>query len=149
MYVEHVARYLEKLSSEQGFAYELGAPASDIAIAEAEDRLGVKFPTQVVSFYGMYNGLRVDEPYTEVLPIERMDYLAPNQLHFATIGTSHMVWFDTSHINVAGQWDIVTTDGYTITYTMASFWSNKLWPWIKKRRAIWEPQPDEIARRTG
>jgi hypothetical protein len=141
MHLDHIAKHLEKRSQAHGLVYILGAPASEIAVADAEQRLITTFPKQVVDFYGAYNGLSVEKPQIEILPIERVEYLNGNPtylLHFASVDHVHKVCFDTSHINEAGQWDIVTTSGYRITFTMASFWSNKLWAWIDKQRAIWE-----------
>lgn len=107
---------------------------------EAEQSLAVVFPSQVRDFYQFYNGLRVEEPHLEILSIEEIRYQKAPLLHFATVNREHQVCFDTSRINEAGQWDIVTADGHRITLTMASFWSNKLWAWIDKRRHIWESE---------
>jgi hypothetical protein len=127
----------------QGLVYTIGAPSSESTIADAEQRLALRFPKQVVDFYTAYNGLRVEEPQIEILTVERLEYLTENSsslLHFATVDHLHKVYFDTSHINVAGQWDIVASSGYRITFTMASFWSNKLWAWIDKQRTIWKDE---------
>jgi hypothetical protein len=102
--------------------------------------LGVSFPAQVKSFYQHHNGLRVDEPQIEILPIECLDFAFPNRLHFATLDSNHHLYFDVSKINDADQWDIVTANGVLVTVTMASFWSNRMWEWIDKRRPIWEEQ---------
>src|SRR5207253_6713959 len=102
----------------------------------------IAFPAQVRAFYRSYNGLRVEDPHVDIRPIEEITYRAPQYLHFATVDHQHLVCFDTSRINEAGQWDIVSTDHYRISFTMASFWSNKLWAWIDKRRHIWESEFD-------
>ncbi len=74
MHLDHIAKLLEKRSQAHGLVYVLGAPAGEIAIADAEQRLITTFPKQVGDFYGAYNGLRVEEPSTEILPIERIEY---------------------------------------------------------------------------
>ena len=78
----------------------------------------------------------------EVLPLARLAFVTSHRLHFAMVDGHHILCFDTSALNVADQWDIVTqASDYRITFTMASFWSNKLWAWIDKRRPIWGPEP--------
>jgi cell wall assembly regulator SMI1 len=143
MHLENVAKHLKNRSEQRRLRYVLGAPVGQEVIAAAEQRLGITLPQQVAQFYGVYNGLSIEEPRVEILALEHVDYLLDNYLHFATIDGTHRVCFDTSHVNEAQQWDIVTTDGYRITFTMASFWSNKLWAWVDKKRTIWEPGNDE------
>jgi hypothetical protein len=41
---------------------------------------------------------------------------------------------------MSNQWDIVASNGYRITFTMASFWTTKIWAWVEKRRAIWQDE---------
>ena len=140
MQLDNVARRLETFRREQGIAYTLGNPTSEAAIAEAERRLGVTLPAQVRAFYERYNGLLVAEPHAEILPVERLEYTAPHRLRFAIMDHTHDLYFDTSHTNPARQWDIVTKEGYRVTFTMASLWSNRLWAWVIKRRGIWVPE---------
>ena len=105
---------------------------------KAERRLGIVFPAQVKQFYRHYNGLWVEDPPLEVLPVERIAFIRPQLLHFATVDRDHRLCFDVSHTNEAGQWDIVSVpERYRVTLTMASFWSNKLWAWIDRRHMIW------------
>jgi len=55
----------------------------------------------------------------------------------------HRFRFDTSHLNNVGQWYVFFFESrYQVTLTMASFWSNKIWNWIDKNRAIWLPHPE-------
>jgi hypothetical protein len=84
--------------------------------------------------------LRVDDPQLEILSIERLNFASPGRLHFATLEDSRRLFFDVSHLNVAEQWNIVTEKAYRVTYTMASFWTNKIWAWVEKKRAIWEDE---------
>jgi cell wall assembly regulator SMI1 len=140
--LEGVAKHLQKRESQRGLRYVLGLPVAPEAIAEAEARLGVALPAQVARFYRHYDGLRIDDPPPDVLPLAQLALVAPRRLHFATVNGHHVLCFNTAALNAAGQWDIVTqASGYRITLTMASCWSNKLWAWLDKGRPIWRPQP--------
>ena len=132
--------FFEKLSQLQGLKYFLAGPAFEEEIVAAERRLNVSFPPQVKRFYQSYNGLRVDDPQLEVLPMERLDFVSPNRLHFATLDGNRRLFFDVSHLNQANQWFIVAEDDYLVTFTMASFWTRKMWAWIMEKRAIWEDE---------
>ena len=138
MHLGHIPKQFQKLSERHGLDYFLAGAASAEDIRRAEGRLGVSLPEQVKLFYRSYNGLWVDDPQLEVLPLERLEMDGPARLHFATLDRGRRLYFDVSHVNAAGQWDIVTDDGYRVTLTMASFWSNKIWAWVEKRRAIWQ-----------
>jgi cell wall assembly regulator SMI1 len=142
MHLEDVARHLERRAQQRGLRYALGLPAPPEAITAAEARLGVILPAQVARFYGHYDGLRVEEPPLEVLPLARLAFVAPQHLHFATVARQHHLCFDVTRPNDAGQWAIVAlAEGVQVTLTMASFWSNKLWAWLDQGRAIWRPEP--------
>lgn len=140
MRVEEVALRLNKLSKNRSLTYSLADPASAERIRQAEQLLGVSFPAQVRLFYCHFNGLKVHEPHLEVLPLERLRYAVPNYLHFATFNGDQHVHFDVSHTNEAEQWNIVASNGYQVTLTMASFWSNKIFAWIERRRPIWKDE---------
>ena len=145
MHLEHIPSRFQNLAGKRELNYSLAAPASDDEMLSAEQRLGVSFPAQVRLFYRSFNGLRVDDPPLEVLSIERLNFAYPNRLHFATLDGSRPLYFDVSHTNEAEQWDIVSADDYRVTLSMASFWSNKIWAWVEKRRAIWREWQDETA----
>ena len=140
MLLEQILLRFKNLSANRELKYSLTSPASENEIMETEQRLGVSFPAQVKSFYQHCNGLHVDDPQLEILPIERLDFSFPQHLHFATLDSNHRLYFNVSKMNDADQWDIVTADGFLVTVTMASFWSNRMWTWIEKRRPIWEEQ---------
>lgn len=142
VHLEDVAKHLERRAQQRGLRYILGLPASPGVIAETEARLGVVLPGQVARFYQHYDGLLVEDPPLDLLPLARLAFVAPQHLHFATIAHQHQLCFDVSRTNEAGQWDIVTLAGEgRVTLTIASFWSNKLWAWLDKGRAIWQPEP--------
>jgi cell wall assembly regulator SMI1 len=137
MHVEDFSRRFQKVAEQRGLNYFLSAPASDEEMKRAERKLSVSFPEQVSRFYRSVNGLRVEDPRIEVLPVERLNFTSSNRLHFATLDASHSLYFDVSHLNDADQWDILAEDDYRVTFTMASFWSNKIWHWVEERRRIW------------
>ena len=139
MRLEQIPLLLQKLSQRHGLEYSLADAASAQDIREAEERLGVSIPWQVKLFYSSYNGLRVEDPQLEILPAGRLERADPVRLHFATLDGGRRLYFDASHVNEAGQWDVVAEDGYRVTLTMASFWSNRIWAWVEKRRPIWRP----------
>ena len=138
MQLEHFALRFEKLSNLSGLKYSLGESALEGDVSQAEERLGISFPAQVVIFYKNFNGLRVEKPQLEVLPIGNLNFAFPNRLHFATFDGNHRLYFDTSQTNAAEQWDIVAEDDFRVTLTMASFWSNKIFAWVERKRVIWE-----------
>jgi cell wall assembly regulator SMI1 len=140
MHLEQLPSRFSNLSRNRELKYSLARPASDEEVARREQKLGLSFPAQVRLFYRSYNGLRVEEPHLEVLPVERLSLSMPNRLHFATLNGSERLYFDVSRINEAEQWDIVAADGFRVTLTMASFWSTRMWSWIEKKRAIWQPE---------
>ena len=119
MLLDQIALRFEKL--QQRLEYSLEGPASEFDITEAEKRLNISFPEQVRSFYQQHNGLRVNEPPLEILPIQGLNLASPVFLHFATLNESIPLFFDVSRINEANQWDIVSVDGIRVTLTMATF----------------------------
>lgn len=141
MLLEHIPSRFKNLSSHQVLKYFLANGAPESRIEEAEQRLAISFPQQVKCFYQHYDGLRVDDPQLEILPIEQINFSSPNRLHFATLDGNRYLFLDTSKRNEANQWDIVTAEGFRVTVTMASFWSNRMWSWIEKRREIWREEP--------
>ena len=146
MHLDHLALRLEKMSVQSGLKYALGEPTSSVDILQTEKLLDVSFPTQVMLFYENLNGLQVSEPKLEILPIEKLNFVSEHRLHFATFDGNQQIFFDTSHLNNADQWDIVTDEGFCVTLTMASFWSNKIWRWIERKKKIWlEEFPNEQA----
>lgn len=140
MRIEHLRGNLERRAS-RGAEIELGGPASSSALDELARRLAVPVPQSVVLFYSHHDGIRVKEPHLEVLPVERLvrnpDGLAP----FCRLDHEQELAFSTEALNEAGEWSIVSVrDGFLVTLTMASFWSNKMLAWIDGRRRIWAPE---------
>jgi hypothetical protein len=120
-----------------GLQYRLGNGASPDRIAAAEARLAVHLPGPVRQFYAAFDGLCVDEPPFEILRLADIERHV-DLLVFCWCDGGHRLAFDTSSINNAGQWFIVNADtGYRVTYTMASFWTTRMWTWIGRRVPIW------------
>lgn len=140
MHLDQIPSQFQKLSDQNKLNYSLGKAASKEEIFKVEQKLDVTFPTQIKLFYESYNGLYVEDPQLEVMALEQLYFVTSHKLNFAIIDGKHNLYFDTSQINEAEQWDIVSEDDYEITMTMASFWSNKIWAWLKKRREIWKEE---------
>jgi hypothetical protein len=136
---------LARRAERTGLRYAAGTPASPAALVDAAERLGVDFPPEVAAVYAQADGLTVDEPPLEFLPLERLAFVAPARLHFATVDGRHRLCFDTSQLNGAEQWAVVAAESeYKVTETLGSFWSNKIWKWLDGRRAFWTPWPWEV-----
>jgi hypothetical protein len=140
MHLEQIPSRFQKLSEQRELNYSLASAASGEDILRAEQRLGISIPEQVKLFYRSFNGLHVEEPQLEIRPLERLDFTSPDRLHFVTLDGDRRMLFDVSHLNEAGQWDIVTEDDYRVTFTMASFWTHKLWAWVEQKRAVWQDE---------
>lgn len=123
--------------AEQGIQCRMAPGTSGETLDSAETRLGCRFPEQVRQFYRACDGLEVSDPPFKVYALSEMVREGP-LLEFCRCDGVHRLALDTSMINEAGQWSIVNADtGYRITFTMASFWSIRMWSWIVKRRPIW------------
>lgn len=120
----------------------INPPATSMDVLSAEKRLHIKFPKQVVNFYQTCNGIRFSFPFLEVLPLDQIHFTEKKSyLKFCSLAEGEEICFDTSIVNEAGQWFIKSLNNdYVITFTMASFWSNKVWNWLEKQRLIWKPE---------
>jgi hypothetical protein len=147
MHLEQLRSSFERRQQRGNFVYSIQAAASIEDISNAQKRLSVEFPSQVKMFYQCANGLRVDDPPLEIFPLDRLHRTSSTLVQFATLDGRHQLVFDTSHLNEAGQWSILGANGFHVTLTMASFWSNKIWAWLDKRRKIWQDEwPDAVDR---
>ena len=136
MHLDHIQRRFEKLG-QQGLEYRIAPAASTEAIDAAEHRLGVTFPEQVRRFYSAFDGIEVLDPPFKLYALEEMAREG-SLLEFCLCDHVHRLAFETGQINHAGQWFIVNAEtGYRITFTMASFWSIRMWSWIELGRPIW------------
>ena len=138
MHLEQIRLNFEKRRDAGGLQTDLQPGATDDALQAAEDRIGRRLPSQVRAFYSQHNGLSVDDPRFEVLSLNDLAVDEQFRIHFATADGTDRICFDCSRFNEAGQWDIIEPEtGNRITYTMASFWTNKMWKWIDRRLRFW------------
>lgn len=129
---------LQKRHDEHGLQFVVGAGASESDMVHATNRLETALPKQVRLFYSKFDGLVVNYPRFEILPISRLTRNQYSLIHFATADNYHSICFDSRIANAAGQWDIISqADGYVITHSMASFWSNTIWKWIDREIPFW------------
>jgi cell wall assembly regulator SMI1 len=96
MRLEHLRLQFQERERRGEFSCCVSPPASHEDISEAEQRLKVSFPQQVKMFYQCLNGLRVESPPLEILPIDRLHRDSETRLHFATLDDSRPLYFDTS-----------------------------------------------------
>lgn len=136
MHLHQISRRFEKLA-QNGLEYHLGPPATAAAIDAAESRLEVRLPEQVRRFYSAFDGLEVVDPPFKLFPLSEL-HRDGSLLEFCRCDGIHRLAFDTSQLNPRDQWFIVNADtGYRVTFTMASFWSVRMWSWIELGRPIW------------
>lgn len=134
MNIEHFIGNLSK----RPIKVRVGAPCGREALDAASARLGAPLPEQLCSFYLHVNGLDVADPALQVLPIEELRRSGDGLIRFATLDHCHHLALDSENSNEAGQWSVVSeATGYVVTLTFASFWSNKIFAWLDKRRKIW------------
>ncbi|MGE6761871.1 SMI1/KNR4 family protein [Corallococcus interemptor] len=141
MRIEEFRPALEKAASEVRFS----PGATPEAIDACERRLGVTFPANVRRFYAVHDGLRVEAPSLVIRPLDALVLAPGGLLPFASFDHEHTVAFAVDAVNEAGEWSIVSAEtGFQVTLTMASFWSNKVFAWVKNQRRIWaEERPEE------
>lgn len=133
MNMVHIAHNLKKF----GLEYSVANGVSSAELKFHEARLGVIFPDQVKLFYNANNGIEVVAPPVEILDVQHL-YRDGSFIVFCKINEIHRLCFDVSCLNEADQWNILNYEtGYLVTKTMASFWSNKMIAWLRKRREIW------------
>ena len=141
MQIEHVKLNFERKSEALGFEYALFKPASADDLLETETRFGVNIPEIVKLFYKNYNGLEVYNPKLLLFPLKEWAPKSNDLIHFATVNEEHHLCFDTLKLNKANQWSILNCKtNYLVTYSMSSFWSNKIWNWVVKQRTIWKEE---------
>ena len=132
--------YFETNLNKLGLDYKLHSGASELEIQDAQIRLEVSFPSKVYSFYKNINGLIVNEPKLEVYGLNNVKRFGSNVV-FASFNGIHQIAMDVSKLNEAEQWNIINHNtGFIITLSMASFWSNKIWAWLRNNREVWEQE---------
>ena len=141
MYTNDLIRNFEKRAKKSDLKYLVGEPASTREIEKAQERLGVRFPSQLKQFYQTINGLHVNNPLLDILCLNDLEIDKSGRIHFATFDKNHRIGFNTAELNAAEQWDIINMETeFKLTLTVASFWSNKIWGWIDRRRPVWQDE---------
>jgi len=138
MKLEDFLKNLEKnKNTNSRFDFLIGNKISDVDIYTFEKENNLKIPTKIVDFTQVVNGLKTENPSFELIDFK--DWIVIDQkIHFATFDKNHKVVFDISTLNSAEEWTILNYNtGYEITLSISSFWSNKIWHWIKYSKKIW------------
>lgn len=130
---------LEKIKSkDQDFDFQLNEGANNETFKSVEKRLGVSIPEKVKIFFRNFNGLSTINPDLQILPIEDWTREENGFIHFSTFNRQVKIHFDSKEINPADQWTITNPAAdYDLTLTMSSFWSNKIFHWIRDQKEIW------------
>ena len=108
--LEHIQLNIEKRRDTNGFRATLRTGATLDAINVAEERLGHHLPDQVRAFYSQWNGLTIDDPPFDIMPVENLSLDDQLRIHFATADGTHRICFDCSRLNEAEQWDIIDAE---------------------------------------
>jgi len=140
MELSHIPQNLDKLFMNKRNAFILESGASEEEVLSTEKNLKISFPEQVKLFYKTYNGLIIKNPKLEIYPINKLKFKGFGKLEFVLVNEIHPLFFETNSLNHASQWNIVAKNNYLVTMTMASFWSNKIWAWIRSERTIWKEE---------
>ena len=121
---------------------EVQTGATQAEMEATEHRFGVRLPYQVRQFYQCCNGISFTKPFLKVLPLDQLSFSTNDKrLVFCYIDTNEPIAFETVELNEANQWSIFgCTQNHRITYTMASFWSSKVWGWLEHNRPIWSSE---------
>lgn len=123
--------------SNPDFVFSFGNPLQQAESKLTEDKLQIQIPPKTKAFITKVNGLRTTNPQFELIDL-RIWEIKNGLIHFATFDRVHAVCFDTTEINNAGEWNIVNRDsGYVLTLSISSFWSNKIWHWLKHNLKVW------------
>ncbi len=136
MKVENIIEHIKRLHLD----FEIGERLTEEDFIKIEHNLKVTFPIQVKSIYQYCNGLKVRTPKLEILALDK---LVNNSgiIVFSIFNSQYSIGFNTNEINEANQWNIINVDSYyVVTLTIASFWSNKIWAWLRNEREIWQKE---------
>jgi hypothetical protein len=137
VYSSIIGRLAKLKDASKTFNYHVPFPATVEELKETAARLGIAFTSRAKDLYLAFNGLETSNPALEILSLDKL-ILTDKLLHFATFDYSVKICFDSSYINDAGEWSILNSQtNYTLTLSLNSFLSNKLWHWLEKGKPIW------------
>ncbi len=138
MHLDNFIQQLDKLGeANEGFDYSLGKSLNQNDITAVQNNLCIQLPEKTKDFIYQTNGLLTSNPNFELIELDAWK-IDDGLIHFATFDNSIKVYFDTRKLNQANEWSIINKDNdYILTYSIASFYSNKIWHWLKHRHKIW------------
>ena len=138
MNLDDFIKQLEKRkSSTIGFDFCFGEQLYLESFLAFEKKNGIKIPLNIKKFMLIANGLKTFNPDFEIIDFNLWE-LRDNFIHFAIFDNKHKIVFDTRKLNDANEWTILSEkNNYKITLTISSFWSNKIWHWLKEKHEIW------------
>ena len=138
MQLDNFTKRLDKMKTKNPlFNFRLGNPISLSDCTEIENKLHIEIPEKVKEFYQTTNGLITSNPDFEIIEIDSWK-IENESIHFATFNKINKVFFEISKLNNANEWIIINKEnGYEITLSISSFWSNKIWHWIENKKMIW------------
>lgn len=133
---------LEKIrSKDPSFDFQLNEGADHQTFKSVENRFGLTIPQKTKDFFRTYNGLKTISPDLLILPIQDWTRTEDGLIHFSTFDRQVKIYFDSKEINPAAQWTITNpSEDYHLTLTMSSFWSNKIFHWIRDKKEIWKDE---------
>lgn len=140
MQLNDFQKRLEKVKlKNQEFTFKLNDGVNLSDIAYLEQQIGTELPKAIRIFWTYSDGLETENPSFNICRIKDFNFIGNSLIHFATFDKDIKVYFDASKLNIAKEWSIVNFDeNYTLTLTMASFWSNKIWYWLDSKTEIWK-----------
>lgn len=134
------ANFIKVQKTNPDFQFTLNKGTDQRTIDRVSKQIGVEIPENVRQFFTHFNGLTTKKPDLEIYSIEHWEMITDGKLKFATINGIN-ICFDCSRTNQAGQWTILNAEtNYELTLTMSSFWSNKIWHWIRTGKEIWKDE---------
>ena len=142
MHLNDFQKRLEKVKRKnQEFTFKLndGVDLSDITYLEQQMR--TELPESIRTFWTYSDGLESENPGLRICKLKDFNFIGKSLIHFATFDKDIKVYFDASNLNIAKEWSIVNKEeNYTLSLTMASFWSNKIWQWLDSKTEIWKDE---------
>ncbi len=140
MNIEDFEKSLLKLKDQKnGFDFKIYSKIDLSDFENFERKTELLIPEKIKEFYSTINGFETMNPSFKMLPMKDWQVNENGLIRFATFNELEEVVFDSKSRNSAGQWSIIhRQSGYEITLSLSSFWSNKIWQWIKNEKKIWK-----------
>lgn len=140
--MQYVNNFLKALNKKQN-AGSLSCVVDVENIEFSRNRIeNLDYPKSVQDLYTNISFVKIAKPRAfELLRFIEFELIDEKYLFFALINETQKICFDVSHINSAGEWDIIELENkFLITKTLASLLTNKVWAWVERSRNIWEEE---------